>query len=59
MQTIPKSKANPAHVIVHRRLQHQFNKHRAKFDKHRSRGSAFAAALAEFEHKLFGSKSDS
>jgi len=54
MQTIPRAKASSAQILIHRRLQKDFDKHRDKFEKHRNMGPAFAEALAELEHKLFG-----
>lgn len=41
-------------AIVHRHLQHQFDKHRAKLDKHKGKGPAFRAAVEALEKKLFG-----
>ena len=54
MNTIPKDQAKPSHHLIHRHLQHRFLQHRHKFAKHRARGPAFAAALDEYEKKLFG-----
>lgn len=54
MYTMPNEQAKPSHKVVHTHLQRRFNKHRDKFDSHRARGPAFAAALDELEMKLFG-----
>lgn len=54
MNTIPKSQATHAQVLIHRHMQRKFLKHRHKFAKHRAKGPAFAARLDELEAKLFG-----
>lgn len=58
MNTIPKDQAAPTHLMVHRHMQRRFNEHRHKFDRHRAKGPAFAAALDEFEKKLFGTNGE-